>query len=161
MVVMGRIRAPHGLKGWIMVQPFTQQTEGLLDYPQWWLGEDGHWEPHRVSESAVHGAMVVARLEGFADRDAAARLKGRDVAVPRDALPENVPGEFYWNDLLGMEVADRNAFKLGLVIRILETGANTVLVVQGESEFLVPFIENVVVNVDLKARKIIVDWELN
>jgi 16S rRNA processing protein RimM len=102
MVVMGRIRAPHGLKGWIKVQPFTQEIEGLLDYPEWWVGADGHWQQHRISESAVHGSVVVARLEGFTDRDAAAELRGRDVAVPRDAMPENREGEFYLNDLLGM-----------------------------------------------------------
>ena len=159
MVVMGRIRAPHGLKGWIKVQPFTQVIEGLLEYPEWWVGADGHWQQHRISESAVHGSVVVARLEGFTDRDAAAELRGRDVAVPRAAMPENREGEFYWNDLLGMEVLHRNAARLGLVTKILETGANTVLVVQGDKELLVPFIEDVIVNVDLKARKLVVDWE--
>jgi len=158
---MGRIRAPHGLKGWIKVQPFTQEIEGLLDYPDWWVGVGGQWQQHRVSESAVHGSTVVARLDGFTDRDAAAGLRGRDVAIPRGAMPENREGEFYWNDLLGMEVAHRNAAKLGLVTKILETGANAVLVVQGEKELLVPFIEDVIVNVDLKARKLIIDWELD
>ena len=158
---MGRVRAPHGLKGWIKIQPFTQELEGLLNYPEWWLGGEGQWQQHRISESAVHGSMVVARLEGFTDRDAAAGLRGRDVAVPRAAMPENREGEFYWNDLLGIEVAQRNSAKLGLVTRILETGANTVLVVQGDKEFLVPFIHDVIVNVDLKARKLIVDWEPN
>ena len=157
---MGRVRAPHGLKGWIKIQPFTQEIEGLLDYPEWWVGGDGQWQQHRISEVAVHGSMVVARLEGFTDRDAAAGLRGRDVAVPRAAMPENREGEFYWSDLLGMEVAHRNAAKLGLVTKILETGANTVLVVQGEKELLVPFIDDVIVNVDLKARKLVVDWEL-
>ena len=159
MVVMGRVRAPHGLKGWIKVQPFTQEIEGLLDYPEWWVGGDGQWQQHRVAESAVHGSTVVARLDGFTDREAAAGLKGRDVAVPRAAMPKSREGEFYWNDLLGMEVSHKNAAKLGLVAKILETGANAVLVVQGEKEFLVPFIQGVIVNVDLKARQLIVDWE--
>jgi 16S rRNA processing protein RimM len=159
MVVMGRVRAPHGLKGWIKVQPFTQEIEGLLDYPEWWVGGDGQWQQHRVAESAVHGSTVVARLDGFTDREAAAGLKGRDVAVPRAAMPESREGEFYWNDLLGMEVSHKNAAKLGLVAKILETGANAVLVVQGEKEFLVPFIQGVIVNVDLKARQLIVDWD--
>ena len=157
---MGRVRAPHGLKGWIKIQPFTQTIEGLLDYPDWWLGAEGQWQQHRIAESAVHGSMVVARLDGFTDRDAAAGLRGRDVAVPRAAMPENPEGEYYWNDLLGMEVSDRNAFELGVVARILETGANTVLVVvQGDKELLVPFIRDVILNVDLKARQLVVDWE--
>jgi 16S rRNA processing protein RimM len=159
MVVMGRVRAPHGLKGWIKIQPFTQEIEGLLDYPEWWLGGEGKWLQHHVAESAVHGSMVVARLDGFTDRDVAAELRGRDVAVPRAAMPENREGEFYWNDLLGMEVCNRDAAKLGLVKKILETGANAVLVVQGDKELLVPFIRDVIVNVDLKARQLVVDWE--
>ncbi len=159
MVVMGRVRAPHGLKGWIKIRPFTQEIEGLLDYPDWWLGGEGKWQQHRVAESAVHGSMVVARLDGFTDRDVAAQLRGRDVAVPRAAMPENREGEFYWNDLLGMQVCKRDAAKLGLVTKILETGAHAVLVVQGDKELLVPFIRDVIVNVDLKARQLVVDWE--
>lgn len=160
MVVMGRVRAPHGLKGWIKIQPFTQEIEGLLDYPEWWLGANGQWQQYRIAESAVHGSIVVARLEGFADRDAAAALRGSDVAVPRDVMPENREGEFYWNDLLGMEVSDRKAAKLGVVAKFLETGANPVIVVMRDNkEFLVPFIEGVIVNVDLKARQLVVDWE--
>ena len=159
MVVMGRIRAPHGLKGWIKIQPFTRETEGLLDYPAWWVGSGDEWQQHRISESAVHGSMVVARLEGFTDREAAAGLRGKDIAVPRVAMPQNREGEFYWNDLIGMEVFHRNERKLGLVTKIIETGANAVLVVQGDKELLVPFIEDVIVSVDLKARTVIVEWE--
>jgi 16S rRNA processing protein RimM len=159
MVVMGRVRAPHGLKGWIKVQPFTQETQGLLNYPEWWLGGEGKWQQHRVVESAVHGSMVVARLEGFDDREVAAELRGKDVAVPRTAMPESGEGEFYWSDLIGMEVRNRDETRLGVVARILETGANSVLVVQGEKEYLVPFIQDVIVNVDVKARQLVVDWQ--
>jgi 16S rRNA processing protein RimM len=159
MVVMGRVRAPHGLKGWIKVQPFTQETQGLLSYPEWWLGREGKWQQHRVVESAVHGSIVVARLEGFDDREVAAELRGKDVAVPRSAMPESGEGEFYWSDLIGMEVRNRDETRLGVVARILETGANSVLVVEGEKEYLVPFIQDVIVNVDVKARQLVVDWQ--
>jgi 16S rRNA processing protein RimM len=159
MVVMGRVHAPHGLKGWIKVRPYTQEMEGLLEYPDWWVGTKGQWQQYRLSESALHGSTVVARFDGFTDRESAAGLKGKDVAVPRACLPQIGEDEFYWNDLLGMEVVQRNDAKLGLIGRILETGANTVLIVEGHKEFLVPFIENVIVNVDLKARKLVVDWD--
>ncbi len=158
---MGRIRAPYGLKGWVNVQPFTQEIDGLLRYGQWWIGSAGQWQEHRIAESAVHGSMVVARLEGCGDRDAAAGLKGKDVAVPRDAMPEIQAGEYYWSDLLGLEVTTTASVRLGLVTKILETGANTVLVVQGEKEVLVPFIEGVIAEVDLAAGKVVVDWEPN
>lgn len=156
---MGRVCAPHGLKGWVKVQPFTQETDGLLEYPEWWLGKGKQWRQHRIADSAVHGSMIVARLEGFADRDAAVELKGSEVAVPRAAMPKNRDGEYYWADLLGMEVVHRNSARLGVVAKILETGANTVLVVQGDKETLVPFIQDAVVGVDLRSRQIIVEWE--
>jgi len=156
---MGRISAPYGLKGWIKIQPFTHAVDGLLGYREWWISDRGEWQQHRISESAVHGSVVVAHLEGFNDRDAAARLNGRDVAVPRESMPEIRGPEFYWNDLLGMEVVRKDADALGRVTKILETGANSVLVVTGDEEVLIPFIEGVIVQVDLTSKKVTVDWE--
>ena len=159
MVVMGRVRAPHGLKGWVTIQPFTQEPDGLLDYPEWWLGGSDGWKLHRVAEVIVRGATMVARFEGISDRDVAAALKGREVAVPRSSMPAAGEGEFYWADLLGLEVRNRAAVSLGRVEKILETGANAVLVVKGEKEVLVPLIQDVLVNVDLGAGHLTVDWE--
>jgi len=156
---MGRISAPYGLKGWIKVQPFTHAVDGLLDYQEWWIGDKGEWQQHRMSESAVHGSLVVAHLEGFDDRNAAASLRGRDVAVLRESMPEIQGPEFYWNDLLGLEVVREDDDRLGRVTKILETGANSVLVVTGDKEVLIPFIEGVIVQVDLKGKKLTVDWD--
>jgi len=161
MVVMGRVSAPHGVKGWIKVQPFTQEIDGLLGYPHWWLGSDREWWQHRIAESAVHGALVLARLEGCTDREAAVALKGAEVAIPRRMLPENREGEYYWSDLLGMEVFNRRGEYLGRVAKVLETGANNVLVLEGEKERLVPFVGSVILNVDLADRRLLVDWELD
>ena len=158
---MGRVSAPHGIKGWIKVQPFTHEIDGLLAYPEWWFARDGEWRQFRVAESAVHGAVVLARLEGCTDREAAAALKGNEVAIPRRLLPENRQGEYYWSDLLGMEVLNRRGERLGRVAKVLETGANNVLVLEGEKERLVPFVDSVILNVDLAGGSLSVDWELD
>ena len=158
---MGRVSAPHGVKGWIKVQPYTQEIDGLLGYPEWWLAKDGEWRQHRIAESAVHGALVLVRLEGCADREAAAALKGAEVAIPRHLLPENREGEYYWSDLLGMEVLNRRGVHLGRVAKVLETGANSVLVLEGERELLVPFVDSVILAVDLADGRLMVDWELD
>lgn len=158
---MGRVSAPHGIKGWIKVQPFTEDIDGLLGYPEWWLGTDGAWVQCRVAEVAVHGAAVLARLEGCSDRKEAMGFKGAQVGIPRDRLPPSREGEYYWSDLLGMDVFNGRGEQLGRVVKLLETGANQVLVLGGERETLIPFIENVIVSVDLANKRIVADWSLD
>lgn len=155
---MGRIAAPFGVKGWIKVQPFTAAAANLLSYTVWWLGRDGAWVERVVSDAQVHGRSVVAQLEGCNDREAAARLRGMQVAVSRDMLPQTHANEFYWADLIGQKVVNGAAQDFGQVVGILETGANAVLVVAGERERLIPFIAEVIREVDLAAGVITVDW---
>ena len=158
MVVMGRVSAPFGVKGWIKVQPFTAAPANLLSYTVWWLGRDDAWLKYAVSNVQVHGRSVVAQLEGCEDREAAARLRDVQVAIPRDALQRTDTNEFYWADLIGLKVVNNAAQHLGQVVGILETGANDVLVVEGERERLIPFIADVIQQVDLAHGVITVDW---
>lgn len=158
MIVMGRVGAPFGIKGWIKVQPFTQAVDGLLEHPAWWLGRDGSWGKTRVEDGAVHGRSLIAKLEGCEDRQAATRLKGMEVAIPRDEFPASADGEYYLSDLIGLEVANREGIGLGRVARLIETGASPVLVVQGERERLIPFAETVVVSVNVADGRLTVDW---
>ena len=158
MVVMGRVAAPFGVKGWIKVQAFTQTPDGLLAFVDWWVGGDGTWRRRHVEQAALHGRAVVAKLRDCEDREAAARLRGLDVGVPRTALPENAEGEYYWADLQGLRVRNVQGEDLGRVGRLLETGANDVLVVEGDRERLIPFVTGVVVAVDVAAGEIVVDW---
>ena len=155
---MGRILAPFGVKGWIKVQPNTAAIQNLLGYGTWWVGDEGDRREIAVAEAKVQGNAVVARLEGCADRDAAAALRGKQVAVPRAALPAAMSGEYYWADLIGLAVVNTAAQDLGRVAGLLQTGANDVLVVQGERERLIPFIATVVREVDAGAGVIRVDW---
>jgi len=155
---MGRIAAPFGVKGWVKVQPLTAATQNLLAYKSWWVGREDGWREIAVAEARVQGRTVVARLEGCDDRDAAAALRGHSVAVPRAALPRTQSGEYYWADLIGLAVVNASAQPLGRITGILQTGANDVLVVGGERERLVPFIAEVIRDVDLAAGVVRVDW---
>lgn len=159
LVVMGRVIAPYGIKGWIKVQTFTQQQRGLLDYPVWQVGQEGIWQARPVEAAKVHGATVVAKLEGIADREQAAALRRMQIAISRDDFPAPAAGEFYWADLIGLQVVNVAGVTLGNVARVFETGANDVLVVEGERERLLPFIESVVRKVDVAGGMIIVDWD--
>ena len=159
---MGRVTAAFGVKGWIKIYTLTAQPGNLQDYPVWWLGQGDDWRDVRVVAAKVHSNALVAQLEGVADRDAAAALKGRQIAVPREKLPGAGENEFYWADLIGLRVVNAELHEFGRVARILETGANDVLVVEGsdnnERERLIPFIAGVISQVDLPAGLIRVDW---
>src|SRR4051794_11771557 len=164
MVVMGRIAGAFGVKGWIKIQTFTESLDSLIGYPTWWLrGAEvkgsGGWQENKVEEAAVHGRLVIAKLSGIDDRNAAELLRGREVAVPRSELPANQPGEYYWAELIGLSVTNLQGVPLGRIGKLLETAAQQVLLVEGERERLIPFIESVVVSVDLAGGSLVVDWD--
>lgn len=156
---MGRLGAPFGVRGWIKVQPYTETPDGLMEYPVWWVGrEGGDWREMEVAEAAVHGKSLVARFGRIADREQAAQLKGLQVAVPRSRLPQ-AEGEVYWADLVGLKAVNLQGVSLGVVQGLIATGANDVLEVRGERERLIPFIGQVVVEVDLQAGILRLDWD--
>jgi 16S rRNA processing protein RimM len=155
---MGRITAPFGVKGWVKLQPFTAAPESLLAYPHWWMGHGTQWQECRIEHAQVQSGSVVVKFVGSDDRDAAALYRGREVAVPRHAFPEAGKNEYYWADLIGLKVVNTEGIDFGPVSQVLETGANDVLVVQGERERLIPFTEGTVKQVDFAARVIRVEW---
>jgi 16S rRNA processing protein RimM len=158
---MGHISVPFGVRGWVKIHADTEYTDSLLDYPTWWLGKNGQWREVKVLDSEVHSKSLVVHLAGCDDRDAAAALRGSEIAVPRDALPEPAENEYYWSDLIGLSVFNTEQQAFGKVSELLETGANDVLVVQGERERLIPFVPQVILEVDLAAGTIRVDWGLD
>lgn len=155
---MGWIAAPFGVKGWVKVHPNTAATGNLLAYKTWWVERKGDWREVPVAEAKVQGQALVARLEGCDDRDAAAALRGASVAVPRAALPRTQSGEYYWADLIGLAVVNGSAQALGRITGIMQTGASDVLVVSGERERLIPFIAEVIRDVDLASGVVRVEW---
>lgn len=160
---MGRIVAPYGVKGWVRVEPYGAAPESLRAYPSWWVGSNGDWRELRVAESVLqHGASLVARFEGCVERDAALALKGREIALERAVLPENAKDEFYWADLVGLKVVNAKDEELGAVAGLFDNGAHAVMrVADGANERLLPFVEQVVRQVDMAEGRIRVEWELD
>ena len=160
MVIMGRIASAHGIRGWVRIQPFTDYVDSLLEYRSWWIGpEAGPWREVKVGACEVHSKTLAAQLPDCPDRTAAEKLKGLLIAVPRASLPVQDEGEYYWSDLLGLEVVNVAGLCLGTVAKLLESGANEVLVVQGaDGEILIPFVASAIKQVDLKTKSILVDW---
>ena len=157
---MGRIAGLFGVQGWVKVYSYTEPREAVLNYDRWLLGSKDGWQEAHVAEGQRHGKTVIARIDGYVDRDQAAELVGADIGVPREALPQTEDGQYYWSDLEGLTVLHRDGTRLGEVAYLLETGANDVMVVKGEQERLIPFvIDKVVLGVDLANGEIEVDWE--
>jgi 16S rRNA processing protein RimM len=172
MVVMGRIVAPYGVFGWLKVVPDTEAFDGLFDYDTWWLGKGNDWRELLVETAKVHNDVLVVKLKGIDDRDAAMACKGKQIAVPRSQLPEPEDDAYYWSDLIGLRVKNKQAVDFGCIVDVFETGANDVIVVQSEAtepdgeqakskpqERLLPFVADVVLEVDLPNKTMLVDWD--
>lgn len=159
-VILGKVGGLYGVRGWVKLWSFTDPVENLLEYREVELGREGNWRPARLAEGRRQGQALVARFEGCADRDEAASLVGAELAVMRDRLPAPETGEYYWADLVGLEVITTTGVVLGRIEQMMATGANDVMVVKGDRERLLPFLPGRCVNeVDLAGGRVVVDWD--
>ena len=165
IVVLGKIVDACGLRGAVKIHPFADDSLKWGRMPQWWLGREGDapelWQPTRLIRCREQGNSLVAELECFPDRNASEKARGWLIGAPRAMLPATDKDEYYWGDLIGLEVLNTHDQSLGQVLGLIETSANDVLRVgDGETkERLLPFVATVVLDVDLTARRLRVDWE--
>ena len=168
-VIVGKIGAPYGVCGWFKVFSYTEPVDNLLNYDPWYIkvfalpgsvGDADSWSIAPVSEAKTHGKGLIAKFKGCENRDDAARLTGREIAIQRNQLPPAGKDEYYWSDLQGLAVVTSDGTSLGVVDHLLETGANDVLVVKGERERLIPYVLGpIVTSVDLESGILQVDWD--
>lgn len=174
-VEVGAVIDAYGLKGWLKIAPHAQDGRALLGAKRWWLLKGREGQAHRERHSAVrvsakvHGDSVVGQLSGLVDRDAALLLRGARVYVSRAEFPAPAADEYYWVDLIGLDVANEAGVELGKVANLIDNGAQSVLRVTYAStdkdgkpaagERLIPFVGVFVKTVDLAAKRIVVDWE--
>lgn len=159
-LVVGRFNGVYGVQGWLKVYSWTQPRENILTYNPWLVRSEYGWRRVKVLEGRRQGKGIVVKLEGVHDRDQALALRDIEIAIDRDQLPQLPEGEYYWSDLLGLEVVNTAGHVLGKVESLMETGADDVLVVQGDVKRLIPFTEPEIVKlVDHDAGRIVVDWE--
>jgi 16S rRNA processing protein RimM len=158
VVSLGYISGVHGVRGEVKVHSWTRPRAAIFDYQPWLLGEDR--KRVAIEAGRVQGRTLVASLPGVTSRDTARSLVDSEIAVFREQLPATGDGEYYWADLVGLEVITVTGEPLGTVQRLMETGANDVLVVVGERERLIPYVrDRYVVAVDLDGRRLVVDWD--
>ncbi|MBU2977382.1 ribosome maturation factor RimM [Alteromonas sp. C1M14] len=163
-VIIGKIGAPYGVKGWVKINSYTDTPEGIFGYAPWQLG-DG--KEYQIDQWRPQGKNLVAKIEGIESRDDAERIKNLDVSIDENQLPELEEGEFYWRELTGMQVVTTQGYDLGVVKDVFNTGANDVLQVRakvndafGQKERLIPFeMDSVIKSVDKEGGVITVDWD--
>ena len=161
LVTLGHVTGAHGLQGWIKVYSDTSPRENIARYAHLWLLQEGGWQRWKLASGRRQGRYVVLKLKGCNDRDRAESLVGAQIAIEREQLPAlETPGEYYWTDLQGLRVETLDGTPLGRLDHLFETGANDVMVVQGERERLIPYVwEQVVREVDLDTGVMRVDWD--
>lgn len=171
MVVLGRLAAPFGVQGWFHLQVFGDDPEAWKAIDHWYLCADSEAPAERWQAVALNGFKLqakgpIVRFDGIDDRTAAEKRVGLYVGVHRHDLPDTADDEYYWGDLIGMSVVTSAGVRLGRVDRLMETGANDVLVVVDETaggdkpvERLIPFVSAVVKDVDRGAAELLVEWD--
>lgn len=158
VVQIGHISGVHGVTGWVRIHSLTEPREAVFEYQPWLLGESR--EEVRVQQGKKHGKHLIAMLEIVEGRDQAENLVNRVIAVYRDQFPELPEAEYYWTDLVDLSVQLADGTELGAIERMLATGANDVMVVQGDRERLIPFVRGQYVkSVNLVDGIVVVDWD--
>lgn len=157
-VLLGHVAGAYGVKGWSRIHSDTEPREAIFEYQPWLIGDQER--PLKVLQGRRQGRHLVARLDGVSDRDAAESLAGQKIAIYRDQLPDLPESHYYWADLIGSSVYSQDGAELGSIKEMIATGANDVMVVQGDRERLIPFIQKeYVTKVDLAGRRVTVNWD--
>jgi len=161
MITVGRLHGAFGVRGEVKLESFTDPLRAVAKYQPWILrnarGVERTCEGVRVREG---GKGLIATMPGIENKDAADALRGVDVLVPRSALPPPAAGEYYWVDLEGLRVVNVEGADFGTVSHLFSTGANDVLVAQGERERMIPFVQpDFIRSVDFDAGVVTVDWD--
>jgi len=160
-ILLGRVHGAFGVRGELKLESFTEPANAILRYQPWILRDaQGRERELAGARGRLTAKGIVATFPEVADRDAAEALRGSEVWVARSALPPPQPGEYYWVDLEGLRVVNREGVDFGRVSHLFSTGANDVLVAEGERERMIPFLQpDYIVSIDFDAGLVTVDWD--
>lgn len=169
MLIVGRLTSVHGVRGWLKVFAYTEQAESLVEYSPWWIESPEGLLKAQVDQFKRQGDGLLVHLVGVDDRDAAKHWCQRDIFVEKTLLPALQDDDYYWHQLVGLRVFVDNGVEeipIGVIESLLETGANDVLVVKGDSksidsrERLIPYSKQFVLHIDLSSQRVLVSWDL-
>jgi 16S rRNA processing protein RimM len=166
-IVLGKIRTAVGLTGWVKVESYTDPDDNILKFQTWQARSSQGWCELRPQNSRWSGHELQVQFEGIADRNAAELLRNTEVAVFRHELPDPAPGEYYWDDLLGLNAITKDGKSLGKLDHFLDSPAHPFMVLKGKDErdkpvdYLVPVIKGRVLSADFDKGEMVLDWTLD
>lgn len=161
-VVIGRFGRPQGLKGFVRVISFTETPNNILDYTPWHVDIRGVWQPIKITDVESHAKFILVQIEDYSQREQVALLTNCNIAVQYHQLPALPKNDYYWRDLIGMQVTNQDGHLLGVVTEMLATGSNDVLIITGDKRYLVPYLPGeFVVKIDAEKRMIHVHWDVD
>ncbi len=162
-IQLGAIQGVFGIKGWLKIFSFCRPKEQILNYSEWELRSSGSVNKFTLQQGKLHGSGIVAKLHNVNDRNQAELLVRAEIWVAKSELPDLGGEEFYWFQLEGLAVLNIEGESLGQVKKMMETGANDVMVVKNDidkEEILIPYVrDQVIKHVDLETKTITVDWQ--
>jgi 16S rRNA processing protein RimM len=161
-IIVGRFGRPYGVKGFVTVYSFTEPRDNILRYNKWHVFIKNKWQPINLLCAEMQNKYIIAQIEGYPNRELVAQLTNIEIAVPQDQLEELGTGNYYWHQLIGMNVINPQGESFGKVIEIIPTGSNDVLVVEGKKRHLIPYLPGqFILNIDSKQQLITVEWDMD
>ena len=160
-LLVGKINGFFGVQGWVKIFSYTEPRKNILEYQPWYFIDDGTYKAIEMTTGREQSKTIVAHVKGIDNRDQAGQLIGKSLYIDKDQLPQLDDNEHYWYELAGFRVINKNAVDLGVVDYLVDTGSNNVLVIKGDKEHWIPYIEPYLVSVDKKNRVISVNWDEN
>ena len=159
LLLAGHVNGVHGIKGWVKVFSNTIPREQILSFSLCLVSVEGELLEFEI-KGKKQGKLVIAHLAGCDDRNKALEFVECEIYIHKSQLPKLDEGDYYWSDLEGLQVKTLEGEHLGTVDHLIETGANDVMVVQGDKEHLIPYVRSdIVKNIDLQQGVMQVDWQ--
>lgn len=161
-IIIGKIGAPFGIKGWVKIHSFTDEKTTIFEYSPWYIENTNGWQAIKVTDGQEHGKGLIVKLDGYNTPEQVKVLTGKAIEIKRSQLPPLKKDEYYWSDLKDLTVINQDNQVLGTISYLMETGSNDVMVVKkDDKEHAIPYLRgSVVVSIDLANRVMHVNWEL-
>jgi len=154
-ILIGKVSGCFGVKGWIKVFSYCEPRENITTYDSWIVND----KVFESVESKKNGKLIVAKLKGIDDKDTALTHIGQKIEINKEQLHELDNNQYYWHDLVGLEVTNKQGVKFGTIKSLLETGAHDVVIINGDRERIIPYImDQTILEVNLEENSMLVDW---